>query len=184
MPRNIRVLIACLLSAVLWHGPAQAAVADLSPQGFVVQHSVHVNVPVDAAYAALVDVGQWWNAAHTYSGDAHRLHIDARALGCFCESLADGGTVAHMRVVFAQAPSLLRLDGALGPLQASGLAGSMTWQLKADGEGTQIQLQYSVGGYWKGGFAGIAPAVDAMLREQMTRLQALLNQGRPAAVAH
>ena len=77
-------------------------------------------------YAALTGkVGSWWNPEHTYSHDSRNLSIDARPGGCFCEKLDNGGGVEHMKVVLAWPGRMLRMTGALGPLQGSGLAGSM-----------------------------------------------------------
>ena len=54
--------------------------------------------------------------------------------GCFCEAFPDGGGVEHLRVVHVAPDRMLRLSGGLGPLQAFGVAGSLTWKLEeADG---------------------------------------------------
>ena len=85
----------------------------------------------------------------------------------------------HLRVVFVAPPSTLRLGGALGPLQGSGLSGSLTFALAArpDG-GTRIRMDYVVGGYLPGGFESMAPAVDAVLGEQLERLRRRLEPAR------
>ena len=64
-----------------------AAVTQLAANGFLIRHEVTVNAPPGKVYDAIVNVGVWWNPAHTYSGDAANLSIDARAGGCFM----DGG---------------------------------------------------------------------------------------------
>src|SRR5438067_7286638 len=64
-------------------------------------------------------------------------------------------------------------------LQASGVAGSMTWKLTGDGDQTRIQLSYSVGGFVVGGFDRIAPAVERMLNEQLNRLKLFAETGKP-----
>ena len=125
-------------------------------------------------------VGQWWNPQHTYSGDAANLSLDARAGGCFCEKLASGGSVAHMMVVYAEPGRVLRMTGGMGPLQGWGLAGAWTWTLKADATGTQVSMQYAAGGYLQGGFDKMAPAVNAMMGEQVARYQAFVDTGKPA----
>ena len=76
-----------------------------------------------------------------------------------------------MRVIFVAPGEMLRMSGALGPLQASGLAGSLTWALKAAPNGTAVELSYSVGGFFPGGFEKIAPAVNAVLEEQLRRFK-------------
>jgi hypothetical protein len=73
----------------------------------------------------------------------------------------------------------VRFSGALGPLQASGVAGSMTWKLTGDGDNTRVQLSYSIGGFIDGGFENLAPAVESMLNEQLNRLKLFVETGKP-----
>ena len=73
----------------------------------------------------------------------------------------------------------MRLSGGLGPLQGSGVAGSMTWKLTGDGDHTRVQLSYSVGGFIGGEFDRIAPAVESMLNEQLNRLKLFAETGKP-----
>jgi uncharacterized protein YndB with AHSA1/START domain len=158
---------------------AQAA-PQVTPTGFLVTFDVDVNAPVAKVYDALVgQVGSWWNPEHTYSHDAKNLSIDPRPDGCFCEKLPNGGGVEHLRVVYVAPREVLRLSGGLGPLQASGVGGSMTWKLTGDGDQTRVQLSYSVGGFIVGGFDKIAPAVESMLREQFERLKLFVETGKP-----
>jgi len=71
--------------------PGQGGVVAGSDAGFVVQASVDVALAPDAAYALLAEPGRWWNSAHTYSGDARNMGLEAKAGGCFCEILPDKG---------------------------------------------------------------------------------------------
>ena len=153
------------LALVMLSGtPAQSA-PQVTPNGFVVKFDVSVNAPAAKVYDALVgQIGSWWDPEHTYSGDAKNLSIDARPGGCFCEKLPNGGGVEHARVIYVAPREVLRLSGALGPLQASGVAGSLTWKLTGDADNTRVQLSYSVGGFIDGGFDKIAPAVESVLR--------------------
>lgn len=157
--------------------------APAAGNGFVVRHEVHISTPRERVYNSLVDdVGQWWNPAHTYSGTAENLSIDARPGGCFCERLPDGGGVEHLRVVYVAPNATLRMSGALGPLQGHGLAGSLTWTLKSgSGDSTELTLTYAVGGYMEGGFDQIAPAVEAVLAEQVERLKRFVEDGGATA---
>ena len=84
-----------------------------------------------------------------------------------------------LRVIYVAPPQVLRFSGALGPLQASGVAGSMTWKLTGGTDSTRLELSYSVGGFIQGGFEKIAPAVEAMLREQLDRLKLFAETGKP-----
>jgi uncharacterized protein YndB with AHSA1/START domain len=161
---------------------ASADVVDISPAGFFVRHEVTVNAAPDKIYNALTgQIGAWWNPEHTYSNDSKNLTIDARPGGCLCETLPNGGGVAHMTVVNVSRGQLIRMGGALGPLQASGIAGSMTWKLSPDPSSTKVELSYSVGGYMQGGFGNIAPAVNGVLGEQLNRLKTFVETGKPTA---
>jgi hypothetical protein len=126
----------------------------------------------------------WWNPEHTYSGDSRNLSIDARPGGCFCERLGDGGGVEHMRVIYVAPRETLRMSGALGPLQSSALAGSLTWRLTSAPPGTNVELSYRVGGFIEGGFEKIAPAVGAVLGEQLQRLKMFIETGNPTQGAN
>jgi uncharacterized protein YndB with AHSA1/START domain len=167
-----------LVAAVVVLPVAEGARAvDVAPNGFFVRHDVTIDAPPSKVYDSLVrDVASWWNEQHTYSGDSRNLSIDARPGGCFCERLANGG-VEHMRVVQVRANDVLRMTGGLGPLQASGVSGSMTWKLSPAGSGTRLELTYSVGGYVPGGFAALAPAVDRVIGEQGERLKRFVETG-------
>jgi uncharacterized protein YndB with AHSA1/START domain len=173
-----RGVLALILTAAAC--AAQAAVVDATSGGFLVQHEVAIRATPEKVYAALIQVGRWWGPEHTYSGNSMNLSIDARPGGCFCERLASGGGVEHMRVVNVQPNKTLRLIGALGPLQGSGLAGSLTWTLTPTGTGTTLRLSYSVGGYMQGGLDKIAPAVDQVLGDQIQRLRRLVEGKAPA----
>jgi uncharacterized protein YndB with AHSA1/START domain len=157
-----------------------AAVVDVAPSGFLVRHEVNINASAGKVYSTLTGgVGSWWSSNHTYSHDSKNLTIDARPGGCFCEKLRGGGGVRHMTVAFASPGQMLRMTGALGPLQESGIAGSMTWSLTSSATSTKVVLTYSVGGYMQGGFEKIAPMVDGMLGEQLNRFKSYLETGKP-----
>ena len=170
------------LALVMLSGtPAQSA-PQVTPNGFVVKFDVSVNAPAAKVYDALVgQIGSWWDPQHTYSGDAKNLSIDARPGGCFCEKLPNGGGVEHARVIYVAPREVLRLSGALGPLQASGVAGTLTWKLTSGTDNTRLQLSYSVGGFIDGGFEKIAPAAENVLRIQLDRLKQFAETGKPTA---
>src|SRR6185503_64375 len=97
--------------------------------------------------------------------------IDPKPGGCFCERLPNNGGVRHLTVVMLSPGKELRLTGALGPLQESGLAGSMSWKLSEAGGSTKVELSYSVGGFRSGGLRSLAAPVDSVLRGQLLRLK-------------
>ena len=167
----MRPLILALLLAPCC---ASATVASVTAQGFLLRHEVSIAAPPAKVYDTIVNIGSWWSPSHTYTKNAANLSIEPRAGGCFCERFPDGGFVEHMRVVYAAPGAALRLSGALGPLAAHGLAGSLTVRLAPAGEGTALVLTYSVGGFMEGGFEKMAPAVDGMWAEQVRRLKSFI----------
>lgn len=79
----------------------------------------------------------------------------------------------HMRVVYAAPGALLRLSGALGPLQASAVTGKMTFTLMAEGAGTRVRMSYAVSGVVKGGLGALEGPISAVAGQQLARLVAL-----------
>lgn len=157
--------------------PAAAAVKSSAPAGFETGNTAVIAAPPAEVYAMLVTPSRWWNGQHSYSGDAANMTLEARAGGCFCERIpADGATVEHARVVYAQPGKTLRLQGGLGPLQAEGVSATLTWSLKPVAAGTEVTQTYVVGGYVRGGTEALAPIVDRVLAEQLTRLQAVFSR--------
>ena len=159
--------------------PALGDVVDRQPNGFELSRTVHIAAAPDKVYAALVRIGRWWDPAHTYSQDASNLSLDPTAGGCFCERLPRGGSVVHGRVIYVAPGRTLRLDGALGPLQAMGAVGRLTFDLTAKDGGTDLRQVYVVGGYVKGGLDAWAAPVDGVLGLQTARLKRLVETGSP-----
>lgn len=174
-----RCSLGTLLLLMLSGTPTQSA-PQVTPTGFLLKLETSVNAPSAKVYDALVgQIGSWWNSQHTYSGEAKNLSIDARPGGCFCEKLPNGGGIEHARVIYVAPREVLRLSGALGPLQGSGVAGTLTWKLTNSTGNTRVQLTYSVGGFIDGGFEKIAPAVESMLNDQLDRLKLFAETGKP-----
>ncbi len=176
---------AAILLALSAGAPVRAEVVATSEAGFALRYAASAPVSAEAAWAAMVRPAAWWDPAHTYSGEAARLSMVAEAGGCFCEAMpteeagaaavVGSGSVEHMRVVQAMPGRLLRLSGALGPLQSEALSGVLTATFEpAAGGGTQIVWEYVVGGYMRRDPAQVAPAVDAVMATQHARLVAHL----------
>jgi hypothetical protein len=69
--------------------------------------------------------------------------------------------------------------GALGPLQESGVSGSLSFDLAERVGGTDLTMTYSVGGYRPGGLETLAPIVDTVLATQLRRLKSFVEKGVP-----
>jgi len=167
---------------------AAAAVTDVASNGFTLKVSAVVATTPEKAYAAVIEPARWWDSNHTYSGSAANLSLDARAGGCFCEKLADGGSVQHLTVIVAEPGKLLRLAGMLGPFQSVAGSGVLTWMFSPAKSGTQLELTYQITGYadmsLRGkGYAEWAKAADGMLTEQVARLKRAIETGSPDAPA-
>jgi Polyketide cyclase / dehydrase and lipid transport len=178
---NLRVTGALWCIFFITRLPAHGEVIDSSAGGFTVKNVIQIAATQEAVYDRVVhDVGHWWSPDHTFSGEALNLSIDARANGCFCEKLNNGGSVRHMTVIYADPGKVLRLDGAIGPLQSMGVTGSMTWTFTKSGEGTKLDVTYSVGGYNPHGLQKFSVAADFVLNEQIGRLKNLIETGTAA----
>ncbi len=161
--------------------PAHAEVKTVTDSGFNIVHIAEVAAEPDIIWKRLIAPRDYWSKAHSWSGTSEGFYIDAQANGCFCELFqemgADGkikttGSVEHMRVIFAQPGKVLRMQGALGPLQSEAVLGTLTVAiepLKAGG-GSKISFSYVVGGYMRYKTSEIAPAVDKVLGEQFKSL--------------
>jgi uncharacterized protein YndB with AHSA1/START domain len=167
-----------LCAALLLVGTANAEVRDTRDGAFRIETSVSSSAPPAAVYAALGKVAKWWDSAHTWSGSARNLNLELRAGGCFCEKLANGGSVQHARVIFAQPGKMLRLTGALGPLQDMAVTGVLTFTLAPEGTGTRITMSYGVSGSLSMEAAKLAPLVDQVMGGQLERLRGYANAGK------
>jgi hypothetical protein len=160
--------------------PAHAEVVDASALGVTTHSAVDVSATPAEAWAVLIAPAQYWNAEHTWSGNSANLTLDPYAGGCFCEALPDsGGSVQHMRVIYAKPTEELRLSGALGPFQTEALTGVLTITIKPIEGGTEIVWDYRLGGYTKLDLVQLAPVVDGVLSEQIGRLGDVLGRMEP-----
>ena len=178
-----RTLLLSVLLLALPGSFATAEVVDSATGGFTTRSAAKIAATPGEVYRSLVqDIGAWWSSDHTYSGDSSRLRIDAIQGGCFCENLPDGGNVRHLTVVHANPGVLLRMTGGLGPLQAEGVTGSLSWAFEETDNGTVLTVTYAVGGYVANGLDAWAESVDRVVGEQLDRLARFSASGNPDAV--
>jgi len=170
---------AALLAAI--SSPAFAEVKAASDTGFNSVHIATVNATPDEIWNRLLTPKDYWNKAHSWSGSTAGFYIDAQANGCFCELFQEAdvngklntvGSVEHMRVLFAHPGKVLRMQGALGPLQSEAVIGTLTVAMEPakDNAGTRVSFSYVVGGYMRYTVSEIAPAVDKVLGEQFKNM--------------
>jgi hypothetical protein len=185
--KKISILAAFSLAV---SAPAHAEIKAQSDSGFNAVHIAEVEASADEVWKRLISPKDYWSKEHSWSGSSAGFYIDAQAGGCFCELLQDknpdnnqtgnkaksAGSVEHMRVIFAQPGRVLRMQGALGPLQSEAVLGTLTVALQpiagkdGDKAKTKLSFSYVVGGYMRYKVSEIAPAVDKVLGEQFAGL--------------
>ena len=169
-------------AALLMAAPAHAEVKQTWAAGFRLENRATIAASPDRVWAALGQVGKWWNGAHSYSGDSANMTMPLTPGGCFCEALpklGPGAGVKHGEVVMAMPGQVLRLNAPLGPLQGEGVSAALTFTLKgtADG-GTEVVETFSVGGA-RPEIVGYAAGIDGVVGEQLQRLKAYVETGKP-----
>jgi hypothetical protein len=161
--------------------PAFAEVKSQSENGFSVVHIADVDAEPAAIWARLISPKDYWNKTHSWSGSVDGFYLEPKAGGCFCENMmgkdAKGkpkvtGTVEHMRVIFSDPGKVLRMQGALGPLQAEAVLGTLTAVIAPakSGSGSTVSFSYVVGGYMRYKVPEIAVAVDKVIGEQFASM--------------
>jgi uncharacterized protein YndB with AHSA1/START domain len=174
-------LIAAVAAALGAAAPVQAEVKSTWAAGFRLENRITIAAPPEMVWAALGQIGQWWDSAHTYSGDAANMTMPLEAGACFCEALPKGGKgagVKHGQVIMVMPGKLLRIAAALGPLQDEGVGAALTFTLKptADG-GTEVVQTYNVGGA-RPEIVGYAQGIDGVVGAVLPRLKQLVETGK------
>jgi len=165
---------------LLWGiSAAPAAVVDQQANGFSLQEKVTIKAAPEKVWAELVQPSHWWDPAHTFSGDPKNMTLDAEPGGCWCEKFPKGGGAQHMTIVNVVPNKLLRMRGALGPFQSTGMDGAMNIVLTQKGDTTEVQLVYNLGGYSWGGYESLPTSADGVLGLQIYRLKQLIETGSP-----
>ncbi len=159
---------------------ARAEVVESSDTGFRTRKTVEIAASPDKAYAALAQIGSWWDGAHTYTGKASNMTVGLEAGACFCEALPGGG-VRHGVVALAWPQQhTLRLEAALGPLQDEGAAGALTFKISPrPGGGSTVTVTYHVGGMRAAAAKAFAAPVDQVIATQAVRFGRFVDTGKP-----
>ena len=172
--------MAMLLSAATFclAPSASAETSGVGAAGFVVSLQQGVHAKPEQVYAAIGQIGKWWNSKHTWSGNAANLSLPLNAGACFCENW-DNGSVQHAQVVFVKKNEMVRLQGGIGPLQDMAVNGVLTFAIAADTNGALLKLTYRINGSPNSALDQMAAPVDGVLTEQLHRLVAYVETGAP-----
>lgn len=161
---------------------ARAGVTSSTPSSFVIEAESEIEATPDQVWRALTRIDRWWSSAHTYSGDAGNLRLDARAGGCWCERWGNGQSVEHGRVVLVmehEGVRTFRVFGALGPLQGMGVNAVLTFTIAPHPNGAKLAMTYRVLGDPSLNLNTVAAPVDSVLMEQFGRLSRYSTAGTP-----
>jgi len=163
--------------AVLVPGAVQAEVTAQSAAGFTLSQRVEVKAAPEKLFEAIGQVERWWNPEHTYSGDAANLKLELSAGSCFCERWG-GNSVAHAQVTNVIRDKLVRMDGALGPLQELAATGIYTLAIGVAEGKTVLRVTYRVVGPADAGLERWPAKVDEVLSTQTARLVSYAETGK------
>ena len=170
---GLALALALPLGVMFLSTPAHADVVAATADGFELSLVQTIDKPAAEVWEMLRSPQKWWSKEHSYSGDSANLYLDSQATGCFCEKLPGKGSVEHAHILYAQPPKMLRMAGALGPLQVEPVTGVLTFKLDPEGEGaTKVTLTYLVGGHVRSGTEAMAVTVDRVLATQLAGLKA------------
>lgn len=173
------ILTAAAAIALLAVAPAHAEVKQTWTAGFRLENKATIAASPDKVWAALGQIGKWWNGEHSWSGDSANMTMPLEAGGCFCETLPKGGDVKHGEVVMVMTGQTLRINAPLGPLQGEGVSATLTFTLKATADGkTEVVQTFNVGGA-RPEIVGYAAGIDAVVGEQLGRLKSFVETGKP-----
>lgn len=168
------LMAACGLGAA----DVRAELTQNTATGFIVNHRAEVSVTPEVVWKAVLQLPQWWNGRHTYSGQAGNLSLDAQAGGCWCERWGEGASVEHARVLMVMPGRVLRLSGGLGPLQDLGVTGILNIATSQQDGKNFLRMNYRVTGHADAGLQQLGPVVDGVIAEQFKRLKALSETGK------
>jgi hypothetical protein len=175
--RSLALVASATLSALIGV-QARAAVVDAAPDRFSLAVSFETQASPDAAFSALTDISLWWAPDQTSSGHAIAMSLDTTPGGCLCEAWPDGLT-KHAEVVQVRFGTMIRLVGAMGPLQELGVSEVQDLTVEPSSAGARVKWTASVKGVPSDRLQMIAPVVDALIVDQMGRLQRYLATGSP-----
>ena len=174
---RIAAWAAFALAALMPH-LASAEVVERSPDHFVLRYVSLMEAPVEDAWPALGDIGQWWDGAHTYSGQAGNMSIILAPGGCFCEANVNGGVFEHGRVAEANSETGVLLNAPLGPLKGKATRADLSIGWSGANSGLELVMTYVVRGP---GIGAWADGVDGVMSTQFYRLVRFIEYGEPAA---
>lgn len=162
---------ACVAAAA----PASAEVVSRSADGFTLRFAVGVEAAPEDVVSAVSELPQWWDPAHTYTGDASNLSLAFQEGGCWCEKLADG-TVFEHAVVTGITADRVTMNAALGPLHDKATKAELTFGSGPENRGRLVTIDFVVEGP---GLGVMADGVNIVMDQAFDRLIHQIEYGEP-----
>ena len=141
-----------VLAAMTATSDARAEVVSRSENGFTLRFAVAMATTPEDFIASVGAVPDWWDGAHTYTGDASNLSLAFEPGGCWCEALADGTTFEHAHVVSIE-PERVVMNAPLGPLKGKATQADMTFTVAPGSAGWLVSIDFVVEGPGLGAMA-------------------------------
>ncbi len=163
--RFMTILYCTLVVAV----PASGKIISSSSEQFTLRHEAISKLPLEDLWKILIEPAKWWAADHTYSGNSNNLSLELKPGGLWQE-IWDDGSVKHGEVIYVKHQEQLRLNAPFGPLQEKAVIDVWTITLTPHQEGTMIVFDEVVTGSGISKLDELAPAVDYVKNEAITRL--------------
>ena len=145
-------IAAIALGLSLIGGPAPAEIVSRTADGFTLHFAVDLETPPEDVIVSVGKIPEWWDPAHSYTGDAANLSLAFEPGGCWCESLADGARFEHGRVVRI-GPTRVVFDAPLGPLHATATRSDLTFSVDPEDRGWRVAMDFVVEGPGLGALA-------------------------------
>ena len=166
-------LFATALLAVA--APASGEVVSRSADGFVLRFAVGVEAAPEDVVTAVSELPQWWDPAHTYTGDSANLSLAFEQGGCWCETLADG-TVFQHAVVTGITADRVGMNAALGPLRDKATKAELTFGSEPENRGRLVTIDFVVEGP---GLGAMADGVNMVMDQAFDHLIHQIEYGEP-----
>ena len=173
MIRSLAAAAAILFAAA----PANAEVVSRGENGFTLKFAVGAEIDPGDIPDALRALPDWWDPAHTYSGDSRNLSLDLTPGGCWCERLPDNPAFDHGRTVSVSADRIV-FHAPFGPLRGKAAKAELTVTWPAANRGWAPTWTFVVEGP---GTGAMADGVDAVMGAAYGRWMHYLEYGEAAA---
>lgn len=148
--------LSLLILLLILTEPTHADILSSTPAGFTTSDSTQVSsVPIAIFLAITGSLNAWWDPEDTAE------------------------PLRHLTVVQSERGRLVRMSGLVGPLRDTRARGTLAWTLTELRGRTRVEVRFEASGDPALRLDTMAPAVDALLTDQLQRLKRFVEAGRP-----